>query len=331
MTRRKKRKAAVVALAPPPNKTSSRKQARKVTTLFHKYTRLREAVKQDDNDASLTQKIDGLIQEMGGREAYQRASQVSTSFFSTSKWVLGYLSRNGWLYGIREKQQQSSSDNEEKKQPTRRVRKGPRRMTRLLEVGAINTELLDAADETIVRDGGVSQTKYKLNVRAIDLHSMFPDRIEEADFLKIPLISNRSNSKEDDPEQDDDERYYDVIVCSMVLNCVPTPSDRGEFMKRLFHFLHPDGGLLFLTIPKSCLTLSPYMDQSSFGQILQDLGLEIKETKNSPKISFFVCNKNPSMAAAARSHSAVEEKWGEKRLLHRGAKYRNDFAVTFCD
>ena len=293
MTKRKKRKAAV-ALAP--HKSSSRKQARKLTTLFHKYTRLRESVK---DDANQVEKIDGLIEEMGGRQAYQRASQVSTSFFSTSKWVLGFLSRNGWLYGIR---------------PAVRTKKVPRRTTRVLEVGAINTQFLDAAAETVVRDGDTLK-KYKLDVRAIDLHSMFPDQIEEADFLKIPLIS-----------KDDPEGRYDVIVCSMVLNCVPTSPDRGEMMTRLFHFLRP-GGLLFLTIPKSCLSLSPFMDRSSFCQVLEDLGLDVKETKDSPKISFFVCSKNPDVALLP---SVVEAKWGEQRLLHRGKKYRNDFALTLA-
>ncbi|KAL7445805.1 hypothetical protein ACHAXM_011376, partial [Skeletonema potamos] len=44
------------------------------------------------------------ISEIGGREEYQRASQLNTSLFSTSKWVLGVLGRWGWLDGL-------SSDN----------------------------------------------------------------------------------------------------------------------------------------------------------------------------------------------------------------------------
>ncbi len=46
---------------------------------------------------------------------------------------------------------------------------------------------------------------------------------------------------------------YDVIVVSMVINCVPTPQDRGRMLVMLKQMLEP-GGLLFLTLPVSCLT-----------------------------------------------------------------------------
>ena len=62
-------------------------------------------------------------------EEYQRASQLSTSHHSTSKWVLGVLARLGWLYGI-PLGEDSDANN--------RKHKLPRRNMRLLEVGAIN-------------------------------------------------------------------------------------------------------------------------------------------------------------------------------------------------
>jgi 25S rRNA (adenine2142-N1)-methyltransferase len=300
MTKRRR----AVALAPPP--LQSRKKARKVTTLFHKYTRERDAALSENNKEKL-EHTDRLIAEIGGRAQYQRASQVSTSFHSTSKWVLGVLARNGWLYGIRTPQDGASSSKKERK-------KLPRQPTRILEVGAINTELLDAAAQQIVKeDGAVLGTKYKLEVRALDLHSMHPG-IEEADFMNIPLTS---------PE--DPTGRYDVIVCSMVLNCVTTPDKRGEMMTRLFHFLRP-GGLCFLTIPKSCLTLSRYMDQARFSKLLENIGLELQETKDSPKVSFFLCRRSEQLPAPE-----VAERWKEQKVIYRGKKYRNDFAVTLTD
>ena len=69
----------------------------------------------------------------------------------------------------------------------------PRRNLRLLEVGAINTQLLDAASKPGVR----------LSVRALDLRSTDP-RIEAADFSALPV-----------PEPPE----HDALMCSMVLNC----------------------------------------------------------------------------------------------------------------
>jgi 25S rRNA (adenine2142-N1)-methyltransferase len=299
----------VVALAPPP--LQSRRKARQITTLFHKLTRQRDAAL-ESKDAETVARLDRLIDGMGGRAAYQKASQVSTSFHSTSKWVLGVLSRTGWLYGI----QTDTKMAETEKSPRERKKNSQRRVTRLLEVGAINTELLDAASQTAenMNDGCDVTTKYKLHVRAVDINSIHPG-IEEADFLTMPLV-------------DADESRYDVIVCSMVLNCVTTPAARGDMITRLYHFLSP-GGLLFVTVPKSCLTLSPYMNRERFRQLLQYVGFEVKEAKESPRICFFLCEKNK---AVGHFEEEASSKWSEQPVIYRGKKYKNDFSVTlsFC-
>lgn len=214
-TSKKRKGGKPTPLAAPVMK--SRKKARQVTTLFHKYTRQRD-VALEKGDSDQVERLDRNIEAMGGRQEYQRASQVSTSFHSTSKWVLGVLSRNGWLHGIFEQGTESGIS----------VRKRPRRETRCLEVGAINTEMLDASERTWTdEDTGVEKRKYKLQVRAIDINSMHTGRIEEADFLKIPVPN---------PEE-----RFDCVVCSMVLNCVTTPEHRGDMVARLFHFLNPNG------------------------------------------------------------------------------------------
>jgi hypothetical protein len=169
------------------------------------------------------------------RVEYQRASQVSTAFHSTSKWVLAELSIRGWVYGIpqtddeRLEQPASSdriptsnrlpleitstasiidTDTKESLPKTsiakRSKKRIPRRPLQLLEIGAINTQLLDAAAQ---------RAGYAMHVRAIDLHAM-DRRIEEADFLKLPLPTT----------------LYDVIVCSMVINCLATALQRGEMV-----------------------------------------------------------------------------------------------------
>ena len=299
MSKRRNKKRPI-PLAPPPA-IQSRKKARVVTTLFHRYTRQRqEAIEQ--GDAQRVQEYNAKIEEMGGRQEYQRASQLSTLHHSTTKWVIGKLGANGWLYGI-----PVQTDEESNK------KKKSRRTTRILEVGAINKELLNAAKETMSGDGSSASTnKYRLHVRAIDLHSSH-EGIEEADFLTFPLL-----------HKDPAERY-DVVVCSMVINCVPTPEQRGTMLARLFHQLRP-GGLLFLTLPKLCLTQSPFTSPQHFMNLLthDGVGFEIQETKESPKVSFFILQR--PLASTSRE-TEFNPKWTSATRIHKGKKYRNTFAV----
>jgi 25S rRNA (adenine2142-N1)-methyltransferase len=299
----RKRGGKSAPLAPPPM-MKSRKKARKVTTLFHKYTRERDTA-QEQGKAVDVERLDRLIEEMGGRTEYQRASQVSTSFHSTSKWVLGVLSRNGWLHGI-----VPESESKSESEPTIRNKKCPRRNTLCLEVGAINTELLDAAASTVTeKETGVEVKKYRLQVKAVDIHSMHPG-IEEADFLTMPIPSQKP------------ENRYDCVVCSMVLNCVTFPEQRGIMLARLYHFLRPNG-LAFITIPKLCLTLSRYTNQARFQALLKAVGFEITETKESPKVAFFICRR-----PASGSPVGLDSKWTKLTTIFRGKKYRNDFSVV---
>lgn len=321
---KRKHPAKPIPLAPPAMR--SRKQARKVTTQFHKLTRQRDQASEDGDETrvqALTRAIDG----MGGRAEYQRASQVSTSFFSTSKWVLGYLSRNGWIHGRplgrtegdRCEQRINDADaalrdgegESQRAVRNRQKKRAERRPTRILEVGAINLELTNAAKvNASERSNGRG-----IVVRAIDLHAMHSE-IEEADFLEIPVSSRV-------------EDRYDVIVCSMVLNCVTSATRRGDMICRLYHLLSP-GGLCFLTIPRSCLTLSPYMNQTMFQDALKTTGFDLLETKESPKISFYICRR-PENVNSLSAATYVEKISAFQQLnsIRQGRKYTNDFSVVF--
>jgi 25S rRNA (adenine2142-N1)-methyltransferase len=324
-------KAPRKRLAPLPF-SKSRKRARKVTTLFHRYTQLKEAASTPDEQHRLQE----LIEEIGGQPAYQKASQVSTSYHSTSKWVLGCLAQNGWLYGISdEKGHHPDTDTMDETNQVMGSNASPvgydslrhRRETRLLEIGAINTELLDAAaaidrsqeyknSETTneqQRQQSIVQKKYRLCVRAIDLHAMH-DGIEEVDFLSLPLLNGEY-----------DLQHYDVVVCSMVLNCVPTAEKRGAMLLRIVNYLR-DGGLAFITVPKTCLNLSPYIDEQRFAQMLRDIGFDIIEhTKDTPKIAFFICQKRAQSQQTSKSE--VKSKWHEVNRFRHGKKFRNKFAI----
>jgi 25S rRNA (adenine2142-N1)-methyltransferase len=330
----------------------SRKRARQVTTLFHKYTRQRDLAEQM-GDTVTVQQCNRKLQEMGGRIAYQQASQLSTKYHSISKtWVLGYLARNGWLYGIKQNPPigtSSTSNSTSKTIPTvvvtaKEQRKSPRRTTRILEVGAINTDLLDAASTSTVTATPVTQHEnmaslssssnqhekknYNIHVRSIDLHAM-DVRIEEADFLELPYL-----------HPSDVTQRYDVVVCSMVLNCVTTPQDRGKMVCRLYHHLRP-GGLCFLTIPKFCLTKSAFLTPILFQQMLTQtdggVGFELESTKDTPRISYFLLKRPDSIGGNVATTTTtttnqatmlLNPKWTKQVIRNKGKKFPNQFSVV---
>lgn len=343
----KKRKPQPIAPPPQSSALRSRKRARQVTTLFHKYTqeldlaidRAREGGCSEEQLSSIdsagneSKRINGSISsehkvlldevkkwkdkisEIGGREEYQRASQLNTSLFSTSKWVLGVLGRWGWLDGL---STDDPSDNEQHQQQQQKSaqKKKSRRDVRLLEIGAINTQLLDAAARKRVeraqlvedeKDNTTNQVErvHRLQVKAIDLRSTNP-RIEQKDFFELPLS----------------EQPYDVLVNSMVINCVTTPEQRGRMLTLCYNQLRP-GGVCFLTLPKLCLIQSKYMTRSYFEQILtKGVGFELDSTKDSPKLAFFVLKRPESKPV-----QVWNEKFARTTTINKGKKFRNTFAV----
>ena len=138
-----------------------------------------------------------------------------------------------------------------------------------LEVGAINTQL---------------QLCPWLAVTAIDLNSQHP-QIQEEDFF-----NHQSRWY-----------YYDVIVCSMVVNCVPCSYKRFEMLVRLHMLLSKNdtndndtnncsGGVLFLMLPKLCIS---EVGEKHFNSLLQAIGfIDCVKKDDTPKISFRVLKCN---------------------------------------
>ncbi|KAF1318182.1 Rrna methyltransferase, partial [Globisporangium splendens] len=262
---KKTRKALHIA-AP---KMKSRRKARQVTTDFHRLTHEVDKVKKDKalsgaekqtKLAELNEQIDAI----GGRTAYQDAS-----FHKTSKWVFQLLTK----FGLRPKS----------KEPPLRV----------LEVGAINTQLL---------------TCPWLNVRAIDLNSRH-ERIEQRDFFDLKA-----------------EGEFQVLVSSMVLNCVPDAVSRGKMLKLYYEHLQPSGHL-FLMIPLLCLRNSKFMTYARFVEILKAVGFFVKETKDSPKVSFFCLEKKPeSIETATLANASTTVRFPHKLLVQ--SDKRNSFSVV---
>jgi 25S rRNA (adenine2142-N1)-methyltransferase len=371
-----------------PKPLQSRKKARQITSLFHKLTRQIDHVKSElaASSESETQKnqtkttkqnqqqqkqrliqLENEIDQMGGRQQYQRASQLSTKFHSTSKWVIKVLFQYHWLpHGTPFKKVKNticSSSNSSSINTSNINGNGANdneyQTVDILEVGAINLELINAASKTkriqvpasstsktLSSASAVSTKTYKnvpyynIKVHAIDIHSSYPDSIQEQDFLTL-TVPNLNENK------------YNVIVCSMVLNCVTTAQDRGRMLSLLYQQLafgdgNDDGdncvnnngdnndstcssssrnrnsknGLCFLTIPKLCLTQSKYINKRMFEEMLMGVGFTIEQRKDTPKVAFWVLQKQPS------KKMEWKEEWGALRIVHHGKKYRNEFGVV---
>ncbi|TYZ63659.1 hypothetical protein PybrP1_006792 [[Pythium] brassicae (nom. inval.)] len=279
---KKTRKAQHIA----PPKMKSRRKARQVTTDFHRLTRALDDVARDESlsCAERNERVAAInvqLSAIGGRSAYQDArcavvmcderqspptalvltplsalscrSILSTSFHRTSKWVFQLLTK----FGLRPKA----------KEPSLRV----------LEVGAINTQLLSCP---------------WLDVRAIDLNSRH-ERIEQRDFFDLAPAGD-----------------FRVLVSSMVLNCVPDAESRGRMLQLMHAHLQP-GGLAFLMVPLLCLRNSKFMTYARFVAILRAVGFAVRETKDSPKVAFFCLEKQPEGVA-----SSVAPRFPQKLLAH---------------
>jgi 25S rRNA (adenine2142-N1)-methyltransferase len=145
----KKRRSRSKGTAPKPlvpSAMKSLKRARRVTSEFHRIQREMEVVKvSNESNSPQKQQLERQLRELGGRQAYQEASVLTTGRHRTCKWIFAIITK----LGLRPTKSQSS--------------------LALLEVGAVNTQLLSVP---------------WLAVRAIDIKAQHP-RIEQKDFFDL--------------------------------------------------------------------------------------------------------------------------------------------------
>ena len=307
MKRKKKR-----PLAPPPLK--SLKRARQVTSAFHAATRsLDEALARGDAEAAAIARR--AVEAAGGREAYQQASAAATGRHKTaSRFVWSHLTR----LGFREK-----------------GRNDGRGRPRLLEIGAINTQLLSTP---------------WLEVRSVDLRAppgaagppsgegenkKERRRIEAIDFFDVARLPQRGE--------------FDAVVCSMVLNCLTTPEQRGEMLRgirRHLRFEEEGGegegarveeeeeeeeeergggggaseeasaagarhkgskrGVAFIMLPRRCVEASRACDWAGFERCMARVGLgEVLARRASAKVAFWLVRATAAAATTAATTAAA--------------------------
>ena len=98
-------------------------------------------------------------------------------------------------------------------------------------------------------------------------------------------------------------------------------------LKLYYEHLRPSGHL-FLMVPLLCLRNSKFMTYNRFVEILKAVGFFVKETKDSPKVSFFCLEKKPeSIQAATLANASTTALRFPQKLLAQGEK-RNTFSVV---
>ncbi|QLQ80284.1 hypothetical protein HG537_0D02850 [Torulaspora globosa] len=138
-------------------------------------------------------------------------------------------------------------------------------------------------------------------VTRIDLNESNNSRgILRQDFMDRPIPTN------------DNSRFH-LISCSLVLNFVPTPIQRGQMLKRFNQFLKGPK-LLFLVLPLPCINNSRYMDQTYLVQMMAHLGYDLLKHHESKKLyySLFTQRRQP-----------VSSTFTTKKILHDGPKMNN--------
>lgn len=112
-----------------------------------------------------------------------------------------------------------------------------------------------------------------------------------------------------------DDTKFDLVSCSLVLNFVPTPLQRGAMLKRFEPFLK-GAKLLFIVLPLPCINNSRYMDHTHFTHMMSELGYNLLRHHESTKLYYTLF----SLERPPNSYTAT------KQTLHEGPK-KNNFCI----
>lgn len=157
----------------------------------------------------------------------------------------------------------------------------------------------------------ISTCKIFKIITRIDLNSQH-HLIQQQNFMLRPL-----------PKSEDEK--FNLISCSLVLNFVTTPEERGEMLKRITKFLKPNkvaGGpqlsSLFLVLPLPCISNSRYLNHEKLLQIMRCLGFSQKFYHESNKLAYWLFDWN--------SHQMKVKPFNKIELCKGGKK--NNFAIV---
>lgn len=295
----------------PSRKSSGFSNTAESLELIAAYHTLNKRLEQNARDDSITKEqrksnAEALRQEqqdLGGIERYQQASMygAKSSKFVCANWVEPLLRDNLKRPGGNP----NTSSKEEELQDSQRSH-----LPRILDVGAIDNQYL----------------KFDwIEAVPIDLNAQHPS-VVKADFFDY-AHTHCSNTNEKDHEN----KPFDAIVLSLVLNFQGDPRNRGDMLALAAdpRLLRPNG-LLFVALPAASLDNSRYCDQDRFIQVASALGLDVVETKRSAKLTLMTFRRDPERGMQAYNPATKMFDYGEAEMGRAPAKpgaQRNNFAV----
>jgi 25S rRNA (adenine2142-N1)-methyltransferase len=173
-------------------------------------------------------------------------------------------------------------------------------LSRLLDIGAL-------------RPDNYARWSKWIDATAMDLRSRAPGIIEQ-DFLTLDLSPYHAGGH---------RGRWDLISLSLVLNFVPSATDRGR-MLRVAHAALNDGGWMFLALPAPCVQNSRYLTAERMVDILRAVGFEQVEDRCRPggRMAYWLLRKTEP---GLRSDEA-KRVFGKKEMLRTGSD-RNNFCV----
>lgn len=156
----------------------------------------------------------------------------------------------------------------------------------------------------------ISTSKIFQNIVRIDLNSQSP-LILQQNFMERPL-----------PKSENEK--FNLISCSLVINFVPSPKERGDMLIRITKFLkNPTKdsiSLLFMVLPLPCVSNSRYFDNNLFQKLMTSLGFKQKCYYEAKKVAYWLFDWD----------GKVNIKKFLKKELHSGSA-RNNFCITIDD
>ncbi|CAB4253632.1 similar to Saccharomyces cerevisiae YBR141C Putative S-adenosylmethionine-dependent methyltransferase [Maudiozyma barnettii] len=173
-------------------------------------------------------------------------------------------------------------------------------------------------------------------MNALEIGSLSKDNKISTSGIFNPVVRidlNNSNDNEGIIRQDFMERpiprieedKFDLISCSLVLNFVPTPVERGQMCHRFQLFLKNDvissnkrGSYVFIVLPLPCLSNSRYMSESRFHDMMKSLGYENIRYQEAKKVCYALYRRDQRM-----ENIESQTRFMKKKQCRDGSKMNN--------
>ncbi|AQZ09637.1 YBR141C [Zygosaccharomyces parabailii] len=165
---------------------------------------------------------------------------------------------------------------------------------RALEIGSLSTK-------NQISTCGMFQP-----VTRIDLESSQPGIVKQ-DFMQRQL-----------PRSEEDR--FDLISCSLVLNFVPTPLQRGQMCERFASFLlsHSSTAYLFVVLPLPCISNSRYMDKEHYLDLMGCLNYSLVKYHEAKKLCYMLLRHG-----GQSTEHVKRDRFTKKDKLHNGPNMNN--------